>query len=99
MKCPECGGAPTDTVLLSDPPKYQCSQCDFVGTEVAWMTGLLRGDEGAEQAHAERLQAARGEVDEAAVLLSRKGFNSSTLGIFDRFISAKVTLALLERGS
>lgn len=103
MKCPKCGGAPDNMVLTSNPVQYRCSKCDCIGTEVAWMTGLLRGDEGAKQAHAERLQAARDKAfKEKCRLQNLMNEYPQTLvrvvESIDRLIDAKLTLALLERG-
>ena len=97
MKCPKCGGAPDDMVLTSMPPQRRCSSCGFTGTEVAWMTGLLRGDEGAEQAHAERLQAAESDVRVAVASLDAHMGAGYSYAI-SRLIGAEIALALLERG-
>lgn len=88
MKCPECGGAPSSMVLNSDPPKYRCVDCHYVGTRGPWMAS-------ANKAHAERLQAARDEVERAKEYLSELMVSAHIA----RLIDAKVELALLERGS
>lgn len=91
MKCPKCGGAPDNMVLTSNPVKYRCSQCDYVGARGPWM-------EHAKQAHAERLQAAVFEARSAEEELSSLQHWEHVEAI-SRLIDAKVTLALLERDS
>lgn len=91
MKCPKCGGKPDNMVLTSNPLKYRCSECGYVGPEGPWM-------EHARQAHAERLQAARGEVEQAECDFGLD-LEPSVVRAIAALIDAKVELALLERGS